>query len=318
MAIDVLCIGGAAVDGSFRLTAAPVLATSNLATATTGFGGVARNVAESLARLGAHVGLLTAVGADSAGWELIDELSALGADAGLVQVVPGEATARYIAVLDPAGELVIGVNAMDVIARLRPGDILDAPLDDARWVFAECNLAAETLAAVIERRRSGGAFSLAIDAISVPKSARLPADLGGIDLLCGNADEANAILGTSHPATVDGAVALARGLQARGAAAAMITIGSAGCVVASAGGAWHVGAVPASILDVTGAGDARIAGTLWSLLSGRPLREAARIGSLLASLTAESPHTIDPTLTPQRVDALRSRLAEAKLTGPLP
>jgi len=318
MGLDCLCIGGAAADGSYHLAGPAVLGTSNVATAQAGFGGVARNVAESLARLGIRVSLLSAVGDDASGWELLDHAGAAGIDTGIVQVVPGEQTARYIALIDPDGELVIGINAMGVLSRIRPSDVAEAPLDDARWVFAECNLDEETLLAVIERRRAGGAFRLAIDAISTPKSKRLPRDLSGIDLLCGNADEANAILERTEPATRDGALALARGLVARGAGAAMISIGEAGCVVATADGAWAIGAVPARVVDVTGAGDARIAGTLHALLDGEPIQEAARRGSLLAALAAEAPTTIDAALGPQRLAASSNRLAEARLEGPLP
>jgi pseudouridine kinase len=318
MPYECLCIGGSATDASFRLVAPTVLGTSNVASSTVGFGGVARNVAESLARLGVTTGLLTAVGADSAGWELIDHLSSVGVDAGLVQVLPGEATSRYIAVLDPDGELVIGVNSMDVIAQLRPADIADAPLEDASWVFAECNLAVDTLAAVIDRRRAGGAFGLAIDAISVAKATRLPEDLTGVDLLCANADEANAILGVAEPATREGALSLARALAARGAGAAIVSIGSGGCVVATANQAWSIDAVPAQVVDVTGAGDARIAGTISALLADAPIEVAAQLGSLLAALTTESPYTIDPALSRQRIDSLSGRLAEASITGLLP
>jgi len=318
MGLDCLCIGGAAADGSYHLAGPAVLGTSNVATAQAGFGGVARNVAESLARLGIRVSLLSAVGDDASGWELLDHAGAAGIDTGLVQVVLGEQTARYIALIDPDGELVIGINAMGVLSRIRPSDVAEAPLDDARWVFAECNLDEETLLAVIERRRAGGAFRLAIDAISTPKSKRLPRDLSGIDLLCGNADEANAILERTEPATRDGALALGRGLVARGAGAAMISIGEAGCVVATADGAWAIGAVPARVVDVTGAGDARIAGTLHALLDGEPIQEAARRGSLLAALAAEAPTTIDAALGPQRLAASSNRLAEARLEGPLP
>jgi len=317
MPLDVLCIGGAATDGSFRLEAPAVLGTSNIGAETFGFGGVARNVAESLARLGARAGLLSAVGADASGWELIDDLAAVGVDAGLVRIVPGAVTSRYVAILQPDGELVVGVNAMGIIARIDRTDIAGAPLDDAAWVFAECNLAADTLLAVIERRRSGGSFRLAIDAISVPKAIRLPEDLGGVDLVCANSDEANAILGRREPATREGAVALAHGLLDRGAEAAMVSVGSIGAVVASSDGAWSVGAVPADVVDVTGAGDARIAGTLLGLLAGEPLPQAARRGALLAALAAESPRAIDPALTPQRVDALADRITAATVEGPL-
>ena len=51
-----------------------------------------------------------------------------------------------------------------------------------------------------------------------------------------------------------------------------------------------------------------------ALLDGEPIELAARRGSLLAALAAESPATIDPALTRQRVAALSGRLAEAAIT----
>jgi len=318
MPLDCLCIGGANIDGSFHLGAAPILGTSNPSRAEFGFGGVARNVAEWLGRLRARVGLLTNVGADARGWEIIDDLAAAGVDAGLVHAIPGEATSRYLAIIRQDGELFIGANAMQIIERISPADILDAPLDDAEWVFAECNLAAETLATAITRRRDGGTFRLAVDGVSIPKSLRLPADLRGIDLLCCNVDEANAILAKAEPATRDGARALAAGLLQRGAAAAMVTLGADGCVVDSEEGAWHVGAVPARLVDGTGAGDARIAGTLLGLITGAPLHLAARDGSLLAALATESTRAIEPRTTPAFVAANAFRLDDVLMEGPLP
>ncbi len=97
----------------------------------------------------------------------------------------------------------------------------------------------------------------------------------------------------------------------------MVSIGSLGCVVSTADGAWAVGAIPVDVVDVTGAGDARIAGTLLGLLAGEPLPVAARTGSVLAAIAAGSPHTIDPRLGPQRVAAVAERLEAVELTGPL-
>ena len=49
--VSVICIGGAAVDRKYRAVEALTPATSNPASGTTSFGGVARNVAENLANL---------------------------------------------------------------------------------------------------------------------------------------------------------------------------------------------------------------------------------------------------------------------------
>lgn len=315
---DVLCIGGAAVDLGLRLEHDPVLGTSNLAAATEGDGGVARNVASLLARFGAVPALLTAVGADDAGAALLRRLVEAGVDAGRALVVAGAATARYVAVLDPSGELVIGVNAMGVTSAITPGLIASTPLDGASWVFAECNLDAPALAAVLERRRAEPGARLAVDTVSVPKCARLPRSLEGVDLLLTNADEAGALLRREAPRTREGGLELSAHLLDRGAAAAVVTLGDRGHVARTAEGAWWSGAVRARVADVTGAGDALIAATLAGLVRGRSLPEAAREGALAAALAVESERTAPDGLGLARLDAERARLDDTPWEGPLP
>ena len=63
----VLVIGAAGIDIVGRIKSELQNASSNPARIRTSFGGVARNVAENLARLGQPVVLLTALGNDQAG-----------------------------------------------------------------------------------------------------------------------------------------------------------------------------------------------------------------------------------------------------------
>jgi pseudouridine kinase len=314
----VLCIGGAAIDLGLRLSAPPILGTSNLADAASSFGGVARNVAELLARFGAAASLLGAVGEDAVGAELLAHLRAVGVDTTRSIVVPGGETARYVAVLDTDGELVIGVNAMQVTSAITADRIRAADLASVDWLFAECNLDADALTAVLERRRGDHALRLAIDTISVPKVARLPRDLTGIDLLFTNVDEANALLDRDEPRSRVGGLALSSALLQRGIAAAVVTLGDRGHVVRTAEGAWWSGSVTAEVVDVTGAGDALIAGTLTGIQRGLALAAAARDGALAAALTTESPHVAPPELTLARLDAVRARLDATPMEGPLP
>ena len=306
--LDTLCIGGANLDGDFRLDGPAILGTSNPAAARSAFGGVARNVAEDLARLGRRTALATRVGDDAAGQALTAHAAALGIDTRHVLVAPGAATSQYLAIHDQDGGFVIGVNAMALIDGIAADDLAGLPYDDTRWVFADTNLPPGTLGAVIGRRRAGGRFRLAIDAVAIPKAARLPAALDGIDLLFANAGEAAAILGRDSEETPEGAAALARGLIGLGAGAASVSLGRLGAVVADADGAWHIGIAPTALANTSGTGDARIAGTLHALLDGAPLETAARSGSLAAALTAESDSAIDDRLGPERFAAEAARL----------
>ncbi|MBP0652302.1 hypothetical protein J8J40_35100, partial [Mycobacterium tuberculosis] len=68
--------------------------------------------------------------------------------------------------------------------------------------------------------------------------------------------------------------------------------------------------VPAQPIDVTGANDALIAGTLYRVLAGERLASAVRIGALLAALTSESDMSVHPGLSPRLLSGAIGRLPE--------
>ena len=215
-----------------------------------------------------------------------------------VDRVPGAATAEYAAVLTPAGELVMGLADMAVLDGLAP-QALAAHVDlfqAAEWVFADCNLPTASLAWLAERALGESRYRLAVDAVSVAKSARLPKPLDGIDLLFLNRDEAEALAGTPPAPSQDGVTEMARALRAAGAGSVVLTLGPAGALVASDDGMASVPAVVARVVDVTGAGDSLIAATLSGLISGLELPDAVALGCRAAAHTLERPEAVSPDL----------------------
>jgi pseudouridine kinase len=59
----------------------------------------------------------------------------------------------------------------------------------------------------------------------------------------------------------------------------------------------------ATVEDVTGAGDAMLAGFCYAVLDGKDPIDAARYGQAAAVLTLASPHTVRPDLTPRLIEA---------------
>jgi pseudouridine kinase len=302
----VVCAGNAGLDRTFAVIGPVHLATSNPSHVRAGFGGVARNVAENLARLGVPVALATQVGDDEAGRSLIAGCSAVGIDVRGVRVSATAPTGEYIAVIDAQSELVIGASETAAIDALTVETLAPAFADDGRtaWTFADCNLPAPVLGALIAHRRADG-HRLAIDAVSIAKVQRLPRDLRGIDVLFLNADEARTALADEEAEIEE----LARALRLRGAAAVVLTRGALGAHVAFANGVADVPVPPSVPVDVTGAGDALIAGTLFGLLDGEALPAAVATGTLVAAMTIEAPTTVARTLSRAAVDAQRARLA---------
>src|SRR5436305_257330 len=107
-------IGAAHVDRRGILRGPTILGTSNPGDVHLDFGGVARNVAENLARLGCAVSMLSRVGDDEEGRRVIAHLRFAGIDTALVSRSPVRPTASYTAILENQGELVIGLADMDI------------------------------------------------------------------------------------------------------------------------------------------------------------------------------------------------------------
>jgi pseudouridine kinase len=190
----VLCIGGAAVDRKYRALDAIRPGTSNPVHSERSFGGVGRNVAENIARLGVKVSLASILGKDENGRALLDDLERLGIGTRFMAVSDEHATAEYVAVLQPTGDLAFGLANMRIFDEFTPALLCKMEPDfQAAWLFADCNLPSDTLHALVDiaRRQS---LTLVIDAVSTPKVARLPRDLTGVGLLFLNLDEAHAYL----------------------------------------------------------------------------------------------------------------------------
>lgn len=295
----VVCVGGACVDRKYQVLSEAQTGTSNPARARRSFGGVARNVAENLARLGVQTALFSAVGNDENGIALLEHAARAGIDTRLVTRDSNHVTPEYGAIVAPDGNLILGVADMNAIDALGIDDI--EPHWDtivcADWLFIDCNVPGDVLAWCIRNARDSS-VKLAIDAVSEPKVCRLPDDLTGVDLLVLNEKEAAVYLYEDletfrKRAPIDRAQAL----RERGARAVILTCGSKG-LIASGERSAQLPALNAQCVDVTGAGDALIAATIYRLAEGDDLLDAARIGSLCAGLTVESAASVRPDLSP--------------------
>ncbi len=263
------------MDTRLESRAPLVPATSNPVTAGERPGGVGRNLAVTLASLGAEVTLASRIGADAAGDALVASLVAAGIAAHAVGRSLTRPTARYWAVLEPTGELALGLADMAVLDELEPVHLAPAMAAPADAWLVDCNLPAACLAHLLQSPHRPAL--VAVDTVSTAKVPRIAAHLAGIDLLCTNLVEAAILAGDGPPETV------AARVRALGANRVVIGCGPAGLVAADASGCRRLDALPIAPRDVTGAGDALGAAVLFALLGGLDLLAAARIGRLAAA-----------------------------------
>ncbi|MFQ5972623.1 MAG: carbohydrate kinase family protein [Alphaproteobacteria bacterium] len=303
---SVACIGAINLDRKAMLSQRLRMGTSNPVSVTLSPGGVARNCAEAVARLGLQVSICGIVGDDSAGAHLLAGAEALGIDVSGVIRSTRHPTAGYTAVLSPAGALEVGLADTDIYDELDPdwAERIGQAMRDAPIWIVDANLPAPSLERLI--RDYGGHAMVLADPVSTAKAERLRPVLAAVDFLFPDRAEAAQLAGCPVE-TVDDAREAARTIQRLGAGTVAVSLGEMGVVVAHADGAPHYPAMaPRPLVDVTGAGDAFIAGYAFALAIGDAAK-AYRYGLAAACLTAESASSVAPDLT--RV-VLEERLAE--------
>ncbi len=240
-------------------------------------GGVALNIAMALNGLGVRAGLLTAIGRDAEGQELLAAVTALGLDADHVYVSEDLPTDRYLAVEGANGLIAAIADAHSleaagekILAPLRDGRLASAERPWAGMVALDGNLTGEMLIS-IARGNLFDAADLRIAPASPGKAERLMAFLGhGQATIYLNLEEANTISHGNH----ENAETAARDLLAKGLHRVLVTNGSKAACVASAQRVITKTPPKVMVTRVTGAGDVFMASHIAAELNGANASEA--------------------------------------------
>ena len=175
-------------------------------------------------------------------------------------------TASYTAILESSGELVIGLADMEVYDEITPA-VLEPSLERLRehrlW-FVDANLPGETIEWLLAQ---AGEIPVAVDA-----------HLGGQAGTAEAAAAADIAAVSAIPGADCGALGAARSPEAAGGATAGVADrrGRAGIAVWEGDTVRKFAALRAEPRDVTGAGDALVAGTLFGISQGAELFETRR------------------------------------------
>ena len=269
-------------------------------------GGVGRNIACNLARLGVETRLLAPLGGDAFAGIVRDDCARAGVDTELCFSFPDEASSSYLFIADAGGDMQLAVNDMGICNRLTPEALtprLDA-LNGMDAVVLDANLPAETLAFLAEALH----VPLIADAVSTAKAPRLLATLSRLAAVKPNAIEAETLTGIPVHGP-DSAARAAVQLVEMGAKRAFITLGERGVCCADAGGALFLPGGAVRMVNATGAGDAFTAALAWALARGFSLRDCAVAGLAAAAIAVESMDTVSPEMSEEAVWARMADLS---------
>lgn len=267
-------------------------------------GGVGRNIACNLARLGVQTHLIAPLGDDAFADLVRADCARAGVDTDLCFSFEGAASSSYLFIADAGGDMQLAVNDMSICDRLTPEALeprLDA-LNAMDAVVLDANLPAGTLAFLAENLRA----PLIADAVSTAKAPRLLAALPRLAAIKPNAIEAETLTGEPVHGP-DSAARAARKLIELGARRAFITLGERGVCCADANGTLFLPGGAVRLVNATGAGDAFTAALTWGIVRGLSLRDCAVAGLAAAAIAVESMETVSPEMSG---DAVRARMNE--------
>lgn len=287
-------VGGINLDTLARIEATTVRGSSNPGRTTTAPGGVARNVAENLARLGTSVRLVGAVGRDHAGDLLLGDLARFDVDTSRIRRRDDLRTGTYTAVLGSDGELDVGVADMVATESVVPADLGGSLLADASWLVLDGNLRTDTIAHGLRLAAASG-VPVALDPVGVTKASRL-GPIPGVHTFTPNAAELAAWAGTEDR---ERAIALAHD---QGVSVVWLRNGIEGSALNLPGREPIAIRLPmAEVVDVTGAGDAMLAAYVHRMSRGSEVEDAAWFGAAAAWLTVGWPSAVRNDLTEELV-----------------
>lgn len=289
---DALVIGGANIDSVGIPDNRLILHDSNPGVIKTSLGGVGRNIAENLAKLGVNTKLLSIVGDDAYGRQLIEQTQATGVDMSAVEISQTMRTSTYFCVLDKNEDMAVALADMSIVEHLTPTIIQRQQhlIEQASIVVLDTNLPQETLDFILSTFTT---TRFMVDTVSVHKTKKIQHLLHKIDTLKPNRLEAEALTGIDIKG-VDDAFQAAHILIDQGVQHVFLSLGQHGLVYKNQHEQYHVPCVPVDVVNATGAGDAMMASIVYGQLHNMPTTAFLPFACAASAVALAAETTIAP------------------------
>ncbi|MFI3245380.1 MAG: PfkB family carbohydrate kinase [Ferrimonas sp.] len=295
-----MVIGGANMDLSGRADSKLQLGDSTPGCFSCSAGGVGRNIADNLARLGSSVEFISVMGDDNWGEQLLCSCQSVGIGVSHCLTIPGANSSSYLSILDQDGEMQLALSDMALLTRL-DADVLATRYDviqQAQVLVVDANLSQDALTYLFHKHGNKPFF---VDPVSATKAKKIKPFLSKIHTLKPNRLEAEALTGmtiSDDPATVEAVLAE---LHRLGVQRVLLSLGAKGAVASDGHGIRFISAAATQVNNVTGAGDALMAGLTQGYLMNWDWFACVEFGLAAARLALAADNTINSTMSESAV-----------------
>ncbi len=295
----VCVIGGSNIDIEGYPNGQLLHGDSNPGVVKTSLGGVGRNIAENLVRLGVDTKLLSVVGDDVYGRKVLDHAESIGLDMDHALVVD-EPTSTYLCVLDKKRDIYVGISQMDILERMDVAYIQkhEDIIKNASYCVVDTNLPE-----ILEHIVTNYDVPFVLDTVSVSKAARAKHLLEYFHTIKPNIKEAEVLSGISIQRDND-LQKVGKYFMDQGAGECFVTMGSEGVYYKTKDKEGIIVPPHIDMVSATGAGDAFVAGLVHGLWDNKSLEDRVEfaMGSSIMAILSED--TISPDVTSDNVEKM--------------
>ncbi|WP_066873963.1 carbohydrate kinase family protein [Clostridium mediterraneense] len=263
------------------------------------YGGVCRNIAENMARVGANVKFISILGDDSNGQQMMEHGAKHGYDMSDSLILKGMSTPTYLAVLDENGEMVSAIVDMKSIDRMTP-EFIDSKreiIENAEYVVLDADNPA-IMEYLLTNFSDKTKFIL--DPVSAEKAGWVKHLVKYFHTIKPNRHEAEILAG--FPIIDDDDLIRASNYFIElGVEKVFISLDADGIFYNDGKECGKICSGKVKVVNVTGAGDSFVAGMGYGYLNGLSSEETVKFSISMSVLTIAHEQTIHPEMCYEKV-----------------
>ena len=261
------------------------------------FGGVCRNIAENLARVGVKTEFISILGDDENGKAILEHSRRLGYNMENSVFLEGQSTPTYMAILNQNGEMESAVVDMDSLNKMTPSFI-----DEKREVFENSEYVVvgsdgpELLEYILKKYE--GKCKFILDPVSAKKAEEIRHLIKYFHTIKPNRFETEALCGFKIESDEDLRKA-GRFFIEQGVKNVFISLDSDGIYyITSEGEEGTLACCEAiNVKNVTGAGDSFVAGIGYGYMNNLSIKDTLKYAVAMSIITITHEETINPKMS---------------------
>lgn len=264
------------------------------------FGGVSRNIAENMARVGVNTKFISILGDDETGRSMLEHSEMIGYDMNDSLILKNGRTPTYMAILDEKGEMVSAVADMESISEMNPSfiDSKSSLIEGAKYTFLDADDPVN-LKYLLEK--FSGKTNFILDPVSAKKADKIKDLIHYFHTIKPNRIEAEVLCGFEINSDEDmiraGEYFLSLGIKQ-----VFISLDAEGIYYTNGTESGKVKALNPSVKNVTGAGDSFVAGLGYGYMNNLSILETIMFSVTMSNITISHEETIHPEMSLEKVE----------------